>query len=237
MKSKINTDNIKQFVKLELNGWTKPEIVGLLIVLSTIFINAILMRDSIISVISAICGILYTIIAGKGKISCYFFGLIGTSFYGYLAYHNALYGNLILYIGYYFPMQILGIFQWKKHLKKSTNEIIKTKLSPKELVYLSIIGCLTCFIFSMLLKTLNDTHPYIDGITTVLSIFGMYMTVKRVIEQWIVWMIVNALSVFMWLNIAIQGEKVYATVIMWLVYFVLSIYFYRQWRQEIGRQC
>ena len=226
-------DNIKQFVKLELSGWTKHEIVGLVVVLCTIFTNAILMQDSIISVISAICGILYTIIAGKGKISCYFFGLLGTSFYGYLAYHNALYGNLILYMGYYFPMQILGIFQWKKHLKKSTNEIIKTKLSPKELVYLSVIGCLACFVFSMFLKTLNDTHPYIDGITTVLSILGMYMTVKRVIEQWIVWMIVNALSVYMWLNIAIQGEKVYATVIMWFVYFVLAIYFYKKWKQEL----
>ena len=126
MKSKINIENIKQFVKLELSGWEKHELYGLIIIASTILFNVLILNDSIVAIISAICGILYTILAGKGKISCYLFGLTGTCFYSYLAFKNALFGNLLLYIGYYLPMQIIGIFQWKKHLKKSNNEIIKT---------------------------------------------------------------------------------------------------------------
>lgn len=233
MKSKINMTDIKQFVKLELNGWKKTEIIGLIIVLSTIFLNAYFLHDSVIAVISATCGILYTIIAGKGKISCYFFGFSGTCFYSYLAWKNALFGNLLLYMGYYFPMQITGFFQWKKNLKQKTNEIIKTKLNKKELIYLTIITIFACFWFYLVLKSMNDKKPLADSVTTVLSVLGMYLTVKRAIEQWIVWMIVNILSVFMWLNIALSGEKVYATVIMWTVYFLLAIYFYIQWKKEL----
>ena len=46
-------------------------------------------------------------------------------------------------------------------------------------------------------------------------------------------MIVNGLSAIMWIKIALAGEKVYSTVIMWSVYFLLAIYFYITWRKEI----
>lgn len=65
---------LTEFVKKELNGWKKIEIIGLFTVLTLILINAIIVKDNPIAVISAFCGILYTIIAGKGKISCYFSG-------------------------------------------------------------------------------------------------------------------------------------------------------------------
>ena len=39
MKSKINLENIKQFVKLELSGWEKHELYGLIIIASTILFN------------------------------------------------------------------------------------------------------------------------------------------------------------------------------------------------------
>ena len=115
--------SLKSFIKKELSGWKFPEIFGLLLVIGIIFYNYFFLHDSIIAVVSALRGILYTVIAGKGKISCYVFGLAGSGFYGYLAFTNALYGNLALYLLYYIPMQILGIFKWKDHLKKETQEI------------------------------------------------------------------------------------------------------------------
>lgn len=227
---------INEFIKQELTGWKNFEIIGLVIVLVTIFASTVTFKDSPAAVINAVCGILYTIFAGKGKISCYFFGLAGSGCYIYLTFNNALWGNLLLYLCYYIPMQILGIFKWKQHLKQTTKEIIKTRLAKSELAKLtavSIIGCLTAIV---LLRHYGDSSPIIDGITTALSIVGMYLTVKRCIEQWIVWMIVNGLSAIMWLNIVIHGAKAYATVIMWSVYFILAIYFYYMWKKELETQ-
>lgn len=224
---------ITEFIKKELQGWKTVEITGLIFVLVIIIVNTLVLKDSPAAIINAICGILYTIIAGKGKISCYFFGLIGSWSYIYLSFTNALWGNMLLYFLYYIPMQILGIFRWKKHLKQDSCEIIKISLDFKQRLKLATIGVLGCIISIGILNYFNDKSPVIDGITTFLSILGMYLTVKRAIEQWIIWMIVNGLSLIMWLNLIMQGTKAYSTVLMWGVYFILAIYFYRQWKKEL----
>lgn len=227
---------IKRFLKLELSGWKLVEVLGLFVILCFILVNAYIRHDSKVAVMSAICGILYTVIAGKGKISCYLFGLTGSGFYSYLALKNLLFGNLFLYLCYYIPMQILGIFKWKRNLNKKTNEIIKTRLSTKKRIKLFIISAILCDILSMILYFMHDSNPALDGTTTMLSLVGMYLTVKRCIEQWIVWAVVNAISILMWFKILMQGEKVYATVIMWSVYFILAIYFYIQWYKEMYKK-
>ena len=217
-------------IKLDVK---KYENYILILVILFIIANAFLRQDSYIALISAICGITYTFIAGKGYPICYLFGLTGSSFYCLLALQNALWGNLLLYGLYYIPMQIIGYFKWKKNLKTNSLEIIKTRLSRKEFVsILSILAILTTVTYFILLAS-NDKHPLLDSITTIFSIGGMYLTVRRAIEQWLLWMIVNFLSLIMWVNVVINGTKAYSTAIMWLVYLFLAIYFYRQWDNDI----
>lgn len=224
---------ILDLIKTELKGWKKVEIITLSAVFTIIIVNSILTNDSIIAVISAMCGILYTAIAGKGKISCYFFGLMGSACYSYLSWKSAIYGNLILYACYYIPMQILGIFKWKNNLKKETLEIIKVQFSKSTRIKLLFFTSIICLITIIFLYFLKDSNCVIDGITTVLSILGMYMTVKRNIEQWYLWIIVNGLSLIMWINIVLHGMKAYSTVIMWAVYVVIAFYFCIQWQKEL----
>lgn len=226
---------IIELAKKELDGWKIYETLGLFAVLSFIFINAFFVKDNPIAVCSAVCGILYTIIAGKGKISCYFFGLMGSWCYIWLSLKNALWGNMLLYLCYYIPMQILGICRWRKHLESKTREIIKTELSNAERIKLIITGILGSIATIFILAYFNDKSPLIDGITTFLSILGMYLTVRRCIEQWLIWIVVNGLSFIMWANLVIHGTKAYSTVIMWGVYFILAIYFYFVWRKELKK--
>lgn len=223
------------FVKKELTGWKKEETISLFVVLAIILINAIIVKDNPIAVISAFCGILYTTIAGKGKISCYFFGLSGSWCYVWLALINALWGNMLLYLCYYIPMQIFGIFKWKKHLKTDTKEIVKICLSQKDRIKLIIFGILGSAVTGLILFFCQDKSPIADGVTTFLSVLGMYLTVRRAIEQWFIWMIVNGISVAMWLNLVLHGARTYSTVIMWGVYFVLAVYFYFEWKKELNK--
>lgn len=225
-----------ELAKREILDWKPYEILVLLIVFALILYNIISLNDSTIAVISAICGILYTILAGKGKIYCYLFGLLGSGCYITISFLNALWGNALLYLLYYIPMQILGIFKWKNNLKKDSVEILKSRLTRKERIKFLFIGITGSIITIFILMLLKDKSPIIDGITTFLSILGMYFTVKRLIEQWIVWIIVNGLSFIMWLLLIINGTKAYSTLVMWGTYFILAIYFYILWRKEIKQQ-
>lgn len=221
-----------RIIKLKLFKYS--EFIMLLFIYFLLILNYFIFNDSLAAILSAFFGITYTILAGKGNPICYLFGLSGSSFYIYLAFNNSLWGNLLLYAAYYVPMQILGFFRWKKHLKTNKYEIIKTSLDRKTFIKIGITSLLAIIITSIILVIFDDKHPYIDSITTILSLSGMYLTVKRCIEQWIFWMVVNGLSAIMWINIALSGEKVYSTVIMWSVYFILAIYFYFIWKKDLS---
>jgi nicotinamide mononucleotide transporter len=130
-------------------------------------------------------------------------------------------------------MQVLGIFKWKKHLKADSQEIEKEKLSSKErVVYISL-----AFVFSVILAfvlwKLNDQSPIIDAVTSVFSIIGLILTVKRCVEQWYIWLVVNGLSTMMWIQAYLNGSNCFATILMWATYFVLSIYFLHTWNKEM----
>lgn len=218
----------------KIKGWKKSEIIFLTTVILFILVHAILRQDSLAAAINAICGITYTFIAGKGNPICYLFGVTGSGFYSYLSFQNMLWGNLLLYLCYYIPMQILGFFQWNKNLKEGKREIIKRYLPRKELYILICITFVLIIITSLVLYYFNDAHPILDSITAICSIGGMYLTVRRAIEQWLFWIVVNMLSLIMWTYVALNGVRVYSTIIMWAVYLVLAFYFYFTWRNEIN---
>lgn len=215
------------------NNWNIFEKFGLSVVILFILAQGVFSHDSFFAVISAICGITYTFLAGKGLPVCYLFGVIGSSFYSVLSFQNVLWGNLLLYACYYVPMQILGYYKWNKNLKDGQNDIIKIFLPKRELLVLILLLLFLSFGVYHILLCYKDAHPILDSITTVFSLGGMYLTVRRAIEQWIFWMGVNALSLIMWVDVAMNGVKVYSTIIMWAVYLVLAVYFYFVWKKEL----
>lgn len=226
-------NNIIKFIKGELDGWNKYELIFLGFVWLISFYNLIFLHDSIVAVTAAICGASATMTAGKGKISTYIFGIFGTLCYAYISFKSMVWGNCILNLCYYFPLQFIGIAAWKKHMKPDKQEIVKTKLTKKGFIITSLLLLISCFAGAQILQYFNDVHPYIDAITTVGSIFGAILTVKRCFEQWYVWFVVNGLTLYMWVMILMSGERVYSTVLQWIAYFLIGTYFIFVWHKEL----
>ena len=226
--------NIWDFFQSEFSSFGKYERFLFPLVLLLTLIISIVIGDNKIALVSALCGMSYTILAGKGKVSCYFIGMIGTFCYSYLSFVNGFYGNLALYMLYYLPMEIIGIFKWKKHLKNGTTEIIKTCLSKREKFVYLLVTIAGSFSLAFCLSIMGDANPIVDATTTVMSIVGQLLTVKRCIEQWYIWFFVNLLSLIMWIIAYINGSNCFATLIMWAVYLVLSLYFLSAWKREIS---
>jgi len=198
-----------------------------------IILSFFVFNDSKFALVSALCGVTYTVFAGKGKAFCYLIGMVGTLCYSYLSYKNSLFGNLALYLGYYFPMEIIGFFLWNKNLKKDKKVIQKISLNSNQRLLITFITLILITICSFLLNSLGDKYFLLDSIITVLSITGMYLTVKRAIEQWIVWTLVNSLSVFLWFLIYIDGGRSFTTLLMWSIYLIIGVYYYFVWAKEL----
>ena len=225
---------VSERIRLELSGWQWWEIIYLLVCTGAIgVISAILGGDNL-GIASAVAGTLYTLLAGKGKISCYFFGVFNSVTYGYIAYSQQLFGDAMLNWGWYAPMMIVGIFCWRKK-RDEQNCIIKNRLSWQcRLDWL--LWCIAGILFyAIVLFCLGGAQPLVDSTTTVLSVAAMILTVKRCVEQWLMWILVNLISVIMWIRVYQNGQEHIATLLWWVIMLITGVIFFIQWISEMKR--
>lgn len=215
------------------NVFKKVENILIFLLPVIVLICGIQAKDNIWAIVCSIFSILYTLLAGKGLIVCYPFGIIGTLICGALSFNIGLFGNAALHIIYYFPLEIYGFFNWRKHLKKNSNEIIKEKLDKKYkiLLYTSII--ILSSIFALIFKYFKNPSPILDSSVLVLSCFGMFLNVRRYIEQWSIWTFVNIISIFLWFEIFLKGEGVFSIFVVRIIYLIMGIYFYFRWKNDL----
>ena len=190
-------------------------------------IIAVISKDSLLGFTASVTGIICVVLVAKGKVSNYFFGVINVLLYGYLSLSAKYYGEAMLNLIYFLPMQFVGLWIWLKN--KTTidevSEVKAEKMTLKDIVIwssLSIIGILT---YGYWLNSLGNTLPYADSFTTVLSVLAMILMVKRYIEQWVVWILIDIVSIYMWLFI----KSDYNITIMWIAYLINAFYGLYNW--------
>ena len=110
------------------------------------------------------------------------------------------------------------------------------RFSWKSRVLLTV-GCTTAVIAGgILLQKLGDPQPFKDSLTTVLSIVAQTLMALAFMEQWVLWIITNVVSVVMWSVCVARGEAHAAVmVIMWVFYLLNSVNGLRVWLQ-LSRQ-
>lgn len=230
VKQKMNGGiNIKELLKLEFKGWKKIELFWLVIATLIITSLSFYWGESTIGIISAVTGVVCVILTGKGKLGCFVFGLVNCITYAYMAYQAKFYGDVIENMFYYIPMQFVGFALWKKNINTETAEVIARRLNLKQ-VFIYIIGIIvgTC-LYAEILKLLGGNLPYLDSVTNIMSIAAMFLSVKRYAEQWILWIIIDVITVVMWAIAFIQHQESLATLLMWIVYLVNAIIMFIHW--------
>lgn len=222
----------KNYIKEEFLGWKTWEIIWLVIACITILGLSIYWKDTAIGVISATTGVACVVCTGKGKLSAYIFGIINTLLYAILAYKAKFYGEVMLNIIYYFPMQFYGIYVWSKHMNTETHEVEKKemKLNRKIILWLCVI--VATLVYGYFLKKLGGTLPYVDALSTVASVVAMIVSIKMYAEQWTLWIVVDVVSVLMWAITFAKGNESIATLLMWIVYLVNAVVMYVKWVKE-----
>lgn len=102
-----------RFLKHELSGWKAWEIIWLAAACTVITALSVHWGDDALGITMALTGVLCVILTGKGKMSCYLFGLVNTVLYAWIAFEARYYGEVMLNACYYVPMQFVGWFMWK----------------------------------------------------------------------------------------------------------------------------
>lgn len=188
--------------------------------------------------IAGVTGVVCVVLTAKRSIANYIFGIVNVSLYAIISYKAQIYGDAALNALYYFPMQFIGWYQWVrnnggKNGKGFEDEsIVKAKRMSSKERSLFFAGCIVAVISAgyILGRYTADPQPYKDSFTTIFSIAAMYLMVKAYMEQWMLWVMVNAVSVIMWCVVFARGDAhAGLMVIMWIFYLINSLNGLRIW--------
>ncbi|WP_099355787.1 nicotinamide riboside transporter PnuC [Fredinandcohnia onubensis] len=196
--------------------------------------------DTILGFITSISGMLCVVLVAKGKISNYYFGIIQTGTYAYIAYGYGLYGEVMLNALFYFPLQFVGLYLWTKHKAKQTvqGEEIQVSVLTKKGWAITLSSFLVIFVlYAYLLEKIGGNVVWIDSATTTLSVIAQILMLKRFTEQWLFWIAVNVLSIALWLKaLMLQGGNDVSMLVMWSAFLINSIYGYYNWSKVYKKQ-
>ncbi len=220
------------FVREECSNWKKKELAWLGIATLIIIGVSLAWGDSLFGIISSVSGVFCVVLIGKGKISNHFFGIVGVTLYAFIAFDAGYYGDTMLNLGYYLPMNFIGFFMWKRHMNDDTGEVLKARLSKKNTAILCVGSAGAVYVYSLFLRELGGNLPLLDSTSTVFSVIGQLLCAFRLTEQWIFWIIVNLVSVVMWVSAFAEGSDSIATLLMWCVYLFNSIIMWISWHKE-----
>ena len=211
-------------------------IVG--VIASNIIYSVLSDNIDIVGSVAGIAGVLCVVLVAKGSIWNYLFGIINVSMYAYISYNASLYGDAVLNAFYYVPMQFIGWWQWRKRGAAMSEtesggkgvQVQARRFNWRQRAFLALGCAVSVVTVGFILKHFGDPQPFKDSTTTVLSIVAQALMALAFMEQWVLWIITNIVSVVMWIICVSRGEAHAAVmVIMWTFYLLNSINGFRVW--------
>ena len=225
-------NKLKHFIKDECEGWKPWEVIWLAAANLIILGVSLYLGDTVMGILASLTGVSCVILCGKGKLSNYIFGTVNIILYAIVAMNAKYYGDVMLNLLYYLPTNILGWFAWKTHINQENQEVYKRRLTIKQDVAVGIACIAGVFGYGYILQLLGGNLPIVDSMSTVFSVVAQILMIKRYMEQWITWIVVDVVSVIMWIAAFFNGGESVAVLLMWSVYLVNAFIMFARWHKE-----
>lgn len=188
-----------------------------------------LIKTSLLEWIAVLAGVLYVLLISYKHISAWFFAIVSSFIYIYLCYISQLYLETGLQF-FYLAMGIYGWIVWSKKRTESTDPIIIWPLKKHGLniLFSAILTLIFGFIFD---NYTAQENPYTDSFTTVFSLTATYMVTKKVLENWIYWIIIDAASIYLF-----ASRELYLTAVLFSFYTLIAAFGYVNWRKQFKQE-
>lgn len=179
-----------------------------------------------LEITAVLFGVVSVFFARKNNILVYPTGLISTLIFIYILYNFKLYGEFIINI-YYSVMSILGWYFWSRR-NNGQEEFPISIMNLKEYKISAIIFTVTLLFIALVyhfFDKFTNLTAYVDAFTTALFFVGMWLMAKRKIENWIVWIIADIISVPLYF---FKGLTVSS--LQFIVFTIIAVLGYIEWK-------
>jgi len=177
--------------------------------------------------LAVVLAITYLVLAIRQNIWCWAAAAVSTLIYLFIMFEARLYMESLLQL-FYLAMAAYGWHQWRKRGDKG--EVLPVRTWPIS-YHLFAIGSVFILVFvsGHLLSEYSDAAlPHVDSFTTWGAVIATYMVARKILENWVYWFVIDAVSVGLYLN-----RGLLLTALLFVFYLVLIVLGYRSWRASM----
>jgi nicotinamide mononucleotide transporter len=159
----------------------------------------------------------------------WFWAVISSAIYSVIFYQARLFSDMGLQ-GVFILLSMYGWYAWLFGSKEKT--VLSVSRIPSQLSFICLgfflIFTLTSgYLFSQYSKA---SLPYLDSSLTAISLIATWMTARKYLENWLLWIFANIAYVGMYLYKGLNG-----TAVLYLLLIGLAVKGYRDWKISVNR--
>ena len=179
---------------------------------------------------AVIFAILYLILAVKQNILCWTAGILSSILYFFIMQKAGLYMEAYLQV-FYVVMGIYGWSQWSASNASNPSFIVNTWSKYQHMIAISIILALSLLSGFLLERYTDAALPFLDALVSWGAVVATYMVAKKLLENWIYWFVIDATSIFLFIE-----RGLWLSAILFATYLVIIFFGYQSWNKVRGGQ-
>jgi len=174
--------------------------------------------------VAVILALVYLVLALKERIECWYAAFVSTAIYMFLFWDVSLLMESALQV-YYLLMAVYGWWQWRHHSNIEEDLTIHTWSIKRHLFIFISLAALVLISGYLLSENTTAALPYLDSFTTWGAVITTYMVTRKVLENWLYWIVIDSVSVYLYLD-----RAMYLTTILFVLYVIIVVFGFVRWR-------
>lgn len=179
--------------------------------------------------VAVVFGFAYVWLAIREDARCWPIGIVNVAIYFFVFFHARLYATAVLQAVYV----VLSVYGWRQWLRggESGGRLAVSPTPRRWAAGLAAAGVAASLGLGFFLKYQTDAAlPFPDAATTAFSLVAQWMTTRKWLENWLVWIGVNVVSVGVFFS-----QQLLLTTALYVLYLVMAFFGYRAWTRSLGR--
>jgi nicotinamide mononucleotide transporter len=193
-----------------------------------------------LEIFGAAAGIIYVFLEIRQNIWLWPVGIVTSAVYVVVFFTSKFYADMGLQV-YYVLISFYGFYVWRFGVgtgKKREAQVppeekikpLKVSRTPVKIAFrLAVLYVVLHGVMWYILANFTDSPvAFWDSFTTAVSVIATWMLARKYIEHWMLWVVVNIVSMILYIY-----KGLYPTTVLFMVYTVMAVVGYREWRREI----
>jgi nicotinamide mononucleotide transporter len=172
---------------------------------------------------AVVLGVAYLLLAMRESLWCWYAAFVSTSIFLVLFWDVGLLMESGLQV-YYLAMAIYGWWQWQQGSGGKPELGISSWGAHQHLVALTAVLLISVASGAVLKQFTGAALPYLDSFTTWGSILTTWMVARKILENWLYWLVIDSVSIYLYLD-----RELYLTALLFALYLIIVLFGYRKW--------